>query len=428
MYKFLFCVVLFWSAYYSLLFASDTPKVSAVGLDEKGNRLPTVDIVREEVEEVTFLPILPYIFFEKNESNLRVDKYKLLTAAQASYFSEKGLQKSAPLTVYRSLLNIIGKRLRENKLDTLRIIGYADGTENSSIASLRAKAVQDYFVSVWSINPNRLPMPTGKKRAYSSDIEFAEQSREENRCVEFVADWRILRPIEIRDTIFHITPPKIEFQLDYENREQIVRAELKAWQNTEDTTLYSQTWGELKEYDIWDVEQDKEHQPKTEQPLMFRFYATDSTNREIPSNEAFIPVEQRSLKKKKTEKIGGKEVFKFNLILFDFNSSSLTDFHKRIVEIIYNDGRILPSSEVSVSGFSDAIGKDEMNRKLSEERAKSITNYLLEKCTIAHTKPPMIQTIGNGETDLYKDQWKTPESRMYCRTVQIVIKNTISYK
>jgi hypothetical protein len=36
-----------------------------------------------------------------------------------------------------------------------------------------------------------------------------------------------------------------------------------------------------------------------------------------------------------------------------------------------------------------------------------------------------MQSIGQGEQDLHGDQWNTPESRMYCRTVHIRIKNKI---
>jgi outer membrane protein OmpA-like peptidoglycan-associated protein len=411
--------------------SEEDARITAVGIDEKGNREPVVTVLREEVEAITLLPLLPYIFFEKNESDLQLGRYKKLTATEAKYFNENSLQTSiTPLYAYRYILNIVGKRLKDNLADTMQIIGCTDGIEPDTLGYLRAKTIQDYFVSVWLIGVERLPIIARKlpeKPSITAQMEYTEQSNAENRRVEFVADWRILRPVEIRDIQIRMTPSQIEFQLDYEHREKIVRHSMKAWQLAEDSILFSREGTEMPLTYLWNIEEDVEHQPKTEQQIEFRLFTTDNTNRQQASTIGNIQVEQQTLFKKKTLKIAGKELHRFNLILFDFGSNALTDYHKRIVEIIYEKGRLLSSSKVTVSGYADEIGDDERNRLRSVARAESITEYLMQRYKEL-IKPESIRSIGNGEKDLFKDEWKTPESRMYCRTVQIEIENSISNK
>lgn len=423
------CTLVFFVSFNVALYAGEGLNVSAVSIDEKGNKYRTLTIIREEVEEVTFFPILPYIFFDKNESDIPIGRYKKLTAAEAKYFTDKSLQKLRTLQTYRSILNIIGKRLRDNPNDKIQLVGCTDGIESITLANLRAMSIQDYFTSVWLIAPNRISISERKlpeKASVTTQPEFTEQRNEENRRVELVADWRILRPIEIRDTIIHAYPPNIEFDFDYDKRDQIVRSELKVWQSDRDNILINPKWTSLGKYFLWNLEEDKEHQPKAESPVSFRLTATDNTNLPLRSNEGSIEVDQRTLSKKKTLKLPGKEIYKFQLILFDFNSNLLSEYHKQILEIIFKEGRILPSSKVTVGGYADAIGNIESNSMLSEGRAKNVSSYLFEKSNASYSKQPSVETSGKGETDLFKDQWNTPESRMYCRTVQIEIENSIS--
>lgn len=405
------------------------PTISAVGIDDKGNREPVITILREEVEAITLLPLLPYIFFEKDQGDLQLGRYKKLTPNEAKYFNENNLvQTMTPLFAYRYILNIVGKRLKDNPNDTMQIIGCTDGIELDTLGFIRAKTIQEYFISVWLIDTARLPIiarTLPEKPSITAQLEYTEQSNAENRRVELVADWRIIHPVEIRDIQIRMTPPMIEFQLEYPKREQIVRHSIKAWQFTEDSILYSREGTLLPPNYLWNIEEDTDHQPKNEQQIEFRLFTTDNTNRQQTSNVGNIQVEQQTLFKKKTLKIAGKELHRFNLILFDFASNDLTDYHKRIVEIIYENGRLLPSSKVTVSGFADEIGDDERNRLRSVARAESITGYLMQRYNQI-IKPDHIRSVGNGEKDLFKDEWKTPESRMYCRTVQIEIENSIS--
>jgi outer membrane protein OmpA-like peptidoglycan-associated protein len=53
-----------------------------------------------------------------------------------------------------------------------------------------------------------------------------------------------------------------------------------------------------------------------------------------------------------------------------------------------------PKMNVRIAGYTSAIGTEEVNQKLSEERADTVRSYLIEK----GIKAERITTIGYGRT------------------------------
>jgi outer membrane protein OmpA-like peptidoglycan-associated protein len=72
-------------------------------------------------------------------------------------------------------------------------------------------------------------------------------------------------------------------------------------------------------------------------------------------------------------------------------------------------------SQIYVRGYTDAMGDDDVNKRLSQRRAKSVADRLKLKNAIVE---------GIGE-DLLLYSNDTPEGRFYCRTVQIIIETPI---
>jgi OmpA-OmpF porin, OOP family len=68
-----------------------------------------------------------------------------------------------------------------------------------------------------------------------------------------------------------------------------------------------------------------------------------------------------------------------NNIFFDFDKAALKNESfpelNRIVEMMKERS----SMQVEIAGHTDKFGPDAYNMKLSERRAKSVTNYLIEK-------------------------------------------------
>jgi outer membrane protein OmpA-like peptidoglycan-associated protein len=72
-----------------------------------------------------------------------------------------------------------------------------------------------------------------------------------------------------------------------------------------------------------------------------------------------------------------------------------------------------------IVGHTDASGSDELNRKLSEDRAKAVRTYLVSQ----GIETDRIRAEGMGETQPIADN-TSPEGRANNRRVEIVLENT----
>ena len=103
-------------------------------------------------------------------------------------------------------------------------------------------------------------------------------------------------------------------------------------------------------------------------------------------------------------------------ILFGYNSAELTVAAKNQLKPV---GEALASEKLQnmgfvVEGHTDAIGSDAYNKNLSEERAASVKQFLVDTF---HIEPSRIQIIGKGKIDLFDP--KNPGSEVN-RRVRIV--------
>ena len=104
---------------------------------------------------------------------------------------------------------------------------------------------------------------------------------------------------------------------------------------------------------------------------------------------------------------------RFNLITFEYNQAGLSPASRKIAEMIKN--RISPKSTVKVVGYTDRLGDEDHNLKLSAARAKQSAKAL---------GIPQDNAVGGGEnTELFDNN--LPEGRFYSRTVEINITTPI---
>lgn len=66
-------------------------------------------------------------------------------------------------------------------------------------------------------------------------------------------------------------------------------------------------------------------------------------------------------------------------VYFDFDKSLLAGRSIEIMDSIYNVLADDKTITIQISGYTDGLGSDEYNRKLSDKRAKACSNYLLKK-------------------------------------------------
>jgi len=103
-------------------------------------------------------------------------------------------------------------------------------------------------------------------------------------------------------------------------------------------------------------------------------------------------------------------------VLFDFNKYSLkSDAREKLAKV---SGILLsyPNLTLQVEGYTDNIGSDEYNQKLSEERAGSVRDYLVTQ-GVAQTN---ISAAGYGKSDPVADN-STSSGRAENRRVQLVV-------
>jgi len=103
---------------------------------------------------------------------------------------------------------------------------------------------------------------------------------------------------------------------------------------------------------------------------------------------------------------------------FEFDSARLTATDKeRLNTIATRLRQEAPSARLSVTGHTDSVGSDVYNQKLSERRAHSVTDYLVQSGV---PQASFISVKGAGEVQPVADN-KSPEGRAQNRRTEILI-------
>ncbi|AHC34098.1 MULTISPECIES: OmpA family protein [Pseudomonas] len=103
---------------------------------------------------------------------------------------------------------------------------------------------------------------------------------------------------------------------------------------------------------------------------------------------------------------------------FQFDSAKLTAADKTKLDTIATRlKKEAPSAQLRVSGHTDSVGKDAYNQKLSEKRARSVTDYLI---SAGVPRSNFVSVTGAGESHPVADN-KTAEGRALNRRVEIQI-------
>ena len=103
-------------------------------------------------------------------------------------------------------------------------------------------------------------------------------------------------------------------------------------------------------------------------------------------------------------------------ILFDFGKATLRPTARETVAKVCGIMLVSPGYNLSVEGHTDSVGSDEFNQTLSEKRAKSVNDYLVE-CGLPGEE---ISNKGFGESNPIATN-DTADGRQKNRRVEIVI-------
>jgi WD40 repeat protein/outer membrane protein OmpA-like peptidoglycan-associated protein len=388
----------------------------------------------QERRAFTTRPLLNYVFFAEGSAAIP-SRYGLLTQAQSPFFSSKRDEAvlQGGLQAYHQMLNIIGEYLVSHTQATVRLVGCnADaGMEkgNTALSKKRAEAIRDYWRGTWGIAEKRVKIQVRNKPERPSN-NATEDGLAENRRVEIIFDapdhaGAAFTSILADEAFVVSQPERVGFQLGASSEYGIAAwrasllwngATLKEWRGTSvppsrvEWTLAheSSTLGRLQDnaqglltYALW-VKDSAGQTTRSERRVMpFAF------KRNAPIN-ATNPLRSETT----LQASSGLVAERFSLMFFDFDKTTLNTQNARLVERIKS--RLQQSTELAVTGYTDRMGDDEYNRKLSEERAHAVADAL---------KPPTRLTRmvrGAGELTTLFDN-NLPEGRFYCRMVEVTL-------
>lgn len=104
-------------------------------------------------------------------------------------------------------------------------------------------------------------------------------------------------------------------------------------------------------------------------------------------------------------------------VLFDTDKSFVKDAYYDDIKRVADFMNEFPDTVASIQGHTDEIGTKEYNQKLSESRANSVRQYLIDKFGIDSAR---LSAIGYGEDYPVADN-ATPEGRAQNRRVEAVL-------
>jgi outer membrane protein OmpA-like peptidoglycan-associated protein len=362
-------------------------------------------------------PLLNYIFFDKNSDEI-LSRYKHFSdSANIKGFSEEKIDGNA-IDHYYHILNIFGKRLKENTSATITLIGNTDGTENNweDLSLNRAKRIKKYFSEVWGIDPSRIQTLTGKLPGKPADTHI-DEGKAENRRVEcYSNNWEIVKPVTFTQDSLIVTPKVLDFKLSANNPLPIKKMTLDIFHdnipwnflqfNNRFDNLYQYNWrnkGNILPIGITQLD--------------FRVKAFDNHGDSTISEISSLPIKEITTETIRSEKLNEKKLQKVSLILFDFDSYNTGERNETIMQEYVYPKLSDNTQYITVNGFTDNIGKPEYNLQLSTKRAEKISNMI-------GTKYPSdkIKFWGLGsQQPIYTNS--LPEGRFYNRTVQIIFQN-----
>lgn len=386
--------------------APPVASITAVGLDRNGAPRPTVLVEVQEKVTAHDVPILPYIFFDENSSQI-----------PARYLNGTSGETSEAIAIYRDLLDIVGQRLRSNPGEKIILRGATSGSSeeagNRDLGPARARAIRDHLVSSWRIDSSRIAVE-GRLVPERPSRSADSNGRQENRRVEIVASEMILAPVTIADTARTITSPGVRF-----NTQVVAEAGLEAWQieamlrNRPMRRLHGESVpgpmidDQFTPSELAEIVNGRGAAIRGEGEISYILTARDKSGTRVSTDRQTIGVDlQRSTET--TLPVGSTDA-PAAIALFDYNSAELRPATRNMLAQLRS--RLPAGASLALVGFADETGDAEYNRKLSLNRARAVAAALAGIQT---------ELVGAGESELPYDN-NAPEGRFYSRSVRIRI-------
>lgn len=377
-------------------------------------------------------PFSNYIYFNEN-STVIPNRYVFISSEETDKFSEKQVDISTPvdftgrskrqMTVYYSVLNILGDRMLKNPLSSITLVGSSkSGPENGKEM---AASVKNYLINVFSIGENRIAIEgrTEPKTNYGQSVEDRELEllSEGDRRVSIESN----SPALLRE--FQNGPDSPSISVKAESSEAPV-----------ESYVVFNVEGASEAFTFWTLQINDEHGneknfgPFTQDAAkisgkdILGAYAEGDVRVTMtgtrPSGEIFT--EESTVKVVKWVPAENTETNRFS-ILYEFNDSIANPgYEKYLSEVVVP--KIPRNGLVVIHGYTDVIGQKERNQELSLARANDVRKIIEEALLKANRDDVTFDVHGSGEDEAQAPfENELPEERTYNRTVIIDLKETI---
>jgi outer membrane protein OmpA-like peptidoglycan-associated protein len=390
-------------------------ETAAYGVGKDSTARPVLQFHVEEFLSTQLKPLVTYIFFDENSSEIP-KRYNLIDEKETQEFDENKIKNKDILYVYYDILNIIGKRLKNNPNANITLEGcnsnLGDEKGNTGLSNDRAVAVKRYLMNTWGISEDRIIL---KKRNLPLEPSNSNEAEGvvENRRVEITSNtFETIAPLIANDTLRIVDPPSVRFFNNVKSENGVKSWNLTASQDGKILKNFSDVDSVPNSID-WTFSHDQKSAPKSGSPVEYQLTVNDKNNESAVTPLKSLPVDYLSIQKKKRNRVKDKYIDRYDLILFKFGDSKLSDINSKIIENIKKD--LKPSSVITVIGHTDITGTNEINKKLSLERAKIVSEAFA---------PYKTQFQGVGMEDPMTLN-SLPEGRFYNRYVEIVVETEV---
>lgn len=389
----------------------DTPKViiRPISIDKNEKRQERNEVIIDEVKSIRMVPLLNYIFFERDSSSMPI-RYSTLNKKESYSFNSNKLFEVNTLDIYHHLLNIIGERMMANPKSKLSIVGTKSVNEIGDLAKIlpieRAKTVRDYLANTWGIAEKRLVISAIDKPTVPSTSTEIESIEENQRVELYSSDDNLLDPLLLKDTLYTPITKEIDFYTVLDTNVKDFSWNFKVF--SDENSPYFEESGRLEPplKTQFIITEDIANKIKDKEELTYRFDLIRATE-ERENVTGRINVTINSLEKKERNKANDVRIDKYSLILFDFDKYELSKKNSEILDIVKNN--ITNNSSLEISGYSDKIGESEYNKTLSKKRTESVS---------AQFPNNKKELFPYGESIIIYNN-NLPEGRFYSRTVTI---------
>ncbi|MDQ3003036.1 MAG: flagellar motor protein MotB, partial [Fibrobacterota bacterium] len=388
-------------------------------------RAPKAIIVKRRVRE-TF-PLRNYVFFEEGSTEMS-DRYVKLDKAQAASFKEEQLQEVQPknasgrslrqMTVYYNIVNTVGDRMKRSPGTSVVLSGASDN--NIEQGKARAQTIKRYLVDVFGIDSARIAtegrdkprIPSEGPGNFDIPLQVAGNNRVDiestspEMMIQVGGDSHyVLKPVQIVADVEDPLDSHVIFKVSGAG-DVLASWSLEIKDDHGKVQLYGPFTGEQTSISGSTI-----LAGKTEGEYKVAMIGQKQDGKAV-RREATVHLVRR------LEPV--HEALRFS-ILFDYGQSKSKGTYEKFINQMVVP-LVSDSSVIVIHGYTDIIGDEAYNQKLSEERVKDTRTILEQGIPDSKARGITFETFGFGENPKNAPfDNNFPEERFYNRSVFIDI-------